>query len=331
MNARREGAERVKIENDRRLRETNPALYWKLANKKCKRRKPKPRFVTPTFIVEKAIPSIEDQAKPELTLADLEFDYDRTKMRDPRPSPGRVNRPRRGNWDMTEEFRSQFYVPIPTDPPGQLEPPQEGLSEHQQAQLKSRQQCERGRQTALLDPADDDYGIRYCHEKGREGSPCYDNAGYQYDWELVDDYVMRFQPKTNAARMAEMAEQAKKAMTKAEVPEQNISYNHDTMNLIFFQGGQGPKDVPPHKYDFYLKDHVSKDMGAPFHQLDMAKLERWGKMGFKKPIASDWWREPNEEEEARRLRVESISGEALRKRTRTIISKDRKSYKIVDL
>ena len=39
-----------------------------------------------------------EQRKPRLTTPDLEYDYDRSQLRDPRPTPGRRARPR---WDDT--------------------------------------------------------------------------------------------------------------------------------------------------------------------------------------------------------------------------------------
>lgn len=38
--------------------------------------------------------SEENQPKPRLTTPDLEFDYDRSQLRDQRPTPGRKARPR---------------------------------------------------------------------------------------------------------------------------------------------------------------------------------------------------------------------------------------------
>ncbi|KAH8161814.1 hypothetical protein CIB48_g6435 [Xylaria polymorpha] len=38
--------------------------------------------------------ALEEELRPRLTTPDLEFDYDRSQLRDPRPTPGRTRQPR---------------------------------------------------------------------------------------------------------------------------------------------------------------------------------------------------------------------------------------------
>ncbi|KAK8085365.1 hypothetical protein PG997_006636 [Apiospora hydei] len=55
------------------------------------------------------------------TTPDLEFDYDRSQLRDPWPTPGRVKRPRYEGRDLTESERARFKPPPPPKPKGRLD------------------------------------------------------------------------------------------------------------------------------------------------------------------------------------------------------------------
>lgn len=59
--------------------------------------------------------------KPRLTTPDLEFDYDRSQLRDPRPTPGRKVRPRYEQHDMPAEvmnrLRATRTIPGPSPKP----------------------------------------------------------------------------------------------------------------------------------------------------------------------------------------------------------------------
>ncbi|KAI5248467.1 hypothetical protein E4T43_01198 [Aureobasidium subglaciale] len=55
--------------------------------------------------------------RPRLTTPDLEFEYDRTQLRDPRSKPGRTGEPRYEEddipVDLKERFDNDYYVPKP--------------------------------------------------------------------------------------------------------------------------------------------------------------------------------------------------------------------------
>ena len=59
-----------------------------------------------------------EQQKPRLMTPDLEYDYDRSKLRDPRPTPGRRARPRWDDISAPQEIKNwvsdSFYIPKPT-------------------------------------------------------------------------------------------------------------------------------------------------------------------------------------------------------------------------
>ena len=58
--------------------------------------------------------------KPRLTTPDVEFDYDRSQLRDPRPTPGRIKRPRYDDFscpdDLKAKFKTEFEVRKPDTP-----------------------------------------------------------------------------------------------------------------------------------------------------------------------------------------------------------------------
>jgi hypothetical protein len=61
----------------------------------------------------------------------------------------------------------------------------------------------------------------------------------------------------------------------------------------------------------YVKDHVSKDLDIPWHQITSEKVKLWREKGFQPVKYEDWWKEPTVEESKRMLRM--MSGASLRK------------------
>nr|RBQ95934.1 hypothetical protein FVER53263_08480 [Fusarium verticillioides] len=95
--------------------------------------------------------------KPTLTEKDLEFDFDHSQIRDPRATPGRVKRPRYEERELSEEFLSKFHIP-----------------KH------------RNKHT---DPLYSFYDLHRCHRESPDGSPTYDSAGFQLDYEKVAKWM----------------------------------------------------------------------------------------------------------------------------------------------
>ncbi|KAI5212166.1 hypothetical protein AUEXF2481DRAFT_282 [Aureobasidium subglaciale EXF-2481] len=121
------------------------------------------------------IESSEDkpkEGKPRLTTPDIEFDYDRSKLRDPRLTPGRVRRPQYTDMefpeDLKKKFETEYEIPKPEKPPGRLN-----------AFQKNALYCEE----AKMNPLAFSHDKQIMEGKGPDGSPTYDQAGFEIDYE----------------------------------------------------------------------------------------------------------------------------------------------------
>ncbi|KAI8651674.1 hypothetical protein NCS55_01413300 [Fusarium keratoplasticum] len=211
--------------------------------------------------------------KPRLTTPDLEFDFDRDQLRDPRPTPGRVKRPRYGDHELTQEFKQRFHIPKPR--------PRD--FEHE----------------ALADPSATFHDLHVCHKKGPKGSPTYDSAGFQLDYNKVAKWMkpVAYNKKRMVSGMERhLVEQAKE---------------DEKMIKSFFVDGKHPGKYKGGKFMDFLKDHVSKDLGVPWHQIDSKCVKEWEEKGFEKINADEWWHEPNEVERKRFMKM--LEGASLRK------------------
>ncbi|OBW64789.1 MAG: Adenine nucleotide alpha hydrolases-like protein [Aureobasidium pullulans] len=226
--------------------------------------------------------------KPRLTTPDLEFEYDRSQLRDSRPTPGRIARPRYDKFSLSEDlnqhFENDFYVPKPERPPGRLDRVQ-----------KDELFVEQSR----LDPRAAFHDLHKCLDKGPNGSPTADNAGFQLDYEKVQDWD-RPQPYNKRAMIRGMD----RAVDKARSEE-------DQIFDVFFVDGERPDDNASHIAKDYVKDLISKDLNVPWHQINPDHAKQWEKQGFKKVVFKDWWKEPTQEE--RRRFSNMLKGAALRK------------------
>ncbi|KAI4958347.1 hypothetical protein J4E86_003946 [Alternaria arbusti] len=224
-----------------------------------------------------------EQRKPRLTTPDLEYEYDRSKLRDPRPTPGRKARPRWEDSPLTpqeikDRINENFYIPKPTKPPARLNTAlKDGMF---------RDECR-------LNPFKGFHDLYKCHDKGREGSPTYDGGGFELDWEKVDPY--------NKNKMVRGME---KAVERARTEEQKM------FDLFFLAKWNDDEGVSSMVKD-YVKDQVSKDIGVPWHQIGPEQVQQWRDRGFQPVNFYNWWEEPNEEEKKRMMNM--MSGASLRK------------------
>ncbi|KAI1346472.1 hypothetical protein F5Y01DRAFT_297839 [Xylaria sp. FL0043] len=228
----------------------------------------------------------KEEEKQRLTTPDLEFDYDRSQLRDPRPTPGRVRRPRLDELELTDEFRQRFSMPGPERPKGRLNAFQRGPPSKEQT---------------LQDPSNIHHDLHVCYKKGPRGRPTYDTAGFQLDFKKVAEWM---KPKPyNKSRMVGAME---KSVARRRREEQKVFE-------IFFVDGDGPdSDGILHTFVMeYVKDHISKDLGVPWHQIDAKRAREWQERGFEKKKFSEWWHEPNKEEQKRMMKMEA--GSSLRK------------------
>ncbi|KAI0802135.1 hypothetical protein GGR55DRAFT_666998 [Xylaria sp. FL0064] len=225
----------------------------------------------------------DDSRKPRLTTPDLEFDYDRSQLRDPRPTPGRIRRPRLDELELTDELRQRFSMPGPERPKGRLDAFQKGPLYKEQT---------------LLDPSKMHHDLHVCYKKGPRGRPTYDTAGFQLDFKKVAEWM---KPKPyDKSRMVGTMERsmARRKRVEREVLE------------IFFVDGDGLDSNGTFVMQC-VKDHISKDLGVPWHQIDAKRAREWQERGFEKKKLSEWWQQPNEEEKKRMMKMEI--GSKLRK------------------
>ncbi|KAF4450777.1 Adenine nucleotide alpha hydrolases-like protein [Fusarium austroafricanum] len=201
-----------------------------------------------------------DDSKPHLKLSDIEFEFDRSQLRDPRATPGRVTKPHYHRMDLSEEFISDFYIPKNAKPEN--------------------------------NPASLDYDMHKCLKNGPDGPPTYDHAGFQLDFKKVQDTM-----KPRAYNKKAMVNGMERRLEKAAKDEKEL-YE------AFFVDGKGPDGCDGDlQVKDYIKDHISKDLGVPWHQIDGKQARKWEQQGFEKVKADEWWREPNEEEKKRMLHM----------------------------
>jgi len=188
---------------------------------------------------------------------DLEFDWDRTQLRDPRLTPGRVLPPRREEKDLTEEEKAFFKGP----------PPAWVLGKTRLSRADKDKIYEEEIRNNIAHPF---HELHVCYEKGPNGSPTYDQSGFQLDYFKVAEWM---KPKRiNKNRAQRMRKQEKYTKKRAD--------DLDRMNALFFLGGQGPSKGENSYVELLIKDKVSKDLGMPFHRIGVAEVEEWARRGF---------------------------------------------------
>ncbi|KAF2665951.1 hypothetical protein BT63DRAFT_44740 [Microthyrium microscopicum] len=229
---------------------------------------------------------IAKETKPHLTTPDLEFDYNRSQLRDPRATPGREARPRYDEHDLenmglTDSYKARFDIPEPLKL-GEILPFQS-------------QWDATFRKKSLSSPYYDCHHLYICHKKGPNGSPTYDEGGFQVDWKKVDKWT-----KPRAYNKNRIVNESRDYMD-TEFEERQKMFE------IFFDGG--PEfDMDFWDWGFYMKDQLSKDLGIPYHQITSASFRNWQELGFEKQNAKTWWHEPNEEEKKRESKMRRGGG-----------------------
>jgi hypothetical protein len=229
--------------------------------------------------------------RPRLTTPDLEFDFDRSQLRDPRPTPGRKARPRHSSIDLDlhnkplkEHFETNFYIPEAEKPKGRL---------------NALQKDELFRQNGLLNPLHSFHDLYVCHEKGPDGSPTYDTAGFELDYKKVQRWM-----RPQAYNKKSIVRGAARAV------DRHVSEEEQMFNL-FFKGGKASSPNQHRHLNHSVKDHVSKDLGIPWHQIGVEQVQDWRDKGFGPVEYEQWWKEPSEVESARLWKM--LGGASLRK------------------
>jgi hypothetical protein len=148
----------------------------------------------------------------------------------------------------------------------------------------------------LNDPDHCFHELHVCFKKGPNGSPTYDKAGFELDYDKVAHWM-----KPQAYNKSKIMNSMNRAVNRAEDEKKRMA-------VMFFEPGAAPEG---HGLDCnYWKDRVSKDLGIPFHKIGVEEFEKWEKMGFPKAKKGDY-QNPSGAERERMLKL--IEGASLRK------------------
>jgi hypothetical protein len=101
-----------------------------------------------------------------------------------------------------------------------------------------------------------------CYDKGPNGSPTYDRAGFELDYNKVADWIKPVSVQTVKRRMG---------TKKYNDGFEKKIRDEDRMHQIFF-GVSSRVDVP-YYVDDAAKDRVSKDLRIPYHKIGLAEFE----------------------------------------------------------
>ncbi|KAJ0125339.1 hypothetical protein J7T55_006685 [Diaporthe amygdali] len=226
----------------------------------------------------------DQQHLPRLTTPDLEFDWDRSKLKDPRQTPGRERRPRYDTYDIPAELAAR-RPPSPEKPKGRLN----AIQKDKLFDEKTRR-----------DPAESFHDLYKCRDKGPNGSPTYDSAGFRLDYEKVMNW---FKPvRYNKSRMIN-------GMDRAVARGQSL--NDHMMQAFFEEDLVTVKEISKENV-FVLdlvKDSISKDLGTPLHKIDHAEIDMWEEKGYKKHKVEDWVTYSDED---KKRSMKMLSGASLR-------------------
>lgn len=211
------------------------------------------------------------------TRRDLEFDWDRSQLRDPRPTPERVVPPCKGENDLTEEEKALFKGSPPKRP-------------QKKGRLNAFDKDAMFKEEARKNIAHVFHELHICFDKGPNGSPTYDKSGFRLDYKKVADWM-----KPKAYNKGSMMSGMNKAVARAEDEKKRMA-------AAFFEGGKGPEGIDESHYAVDLiKDKVSKDLGIAWHKVGSAQVEEWAEKGFPKQMAKDYVRDTVTNEERKRL------------------------------
>ncbi|KAH8885730.1 hypothetical protein GQ53DRAFT_785420 [Thozetella sp. PMI_491] len=213
-----------------------------------------------------------EEPRRRLTTPDLEFDYDRSQLRDPRRTPGRVWRPRYDVHDMPPELHA-LRPPSPPKPKGRL---------------NAAQEDELFGQKCRDDPSAFFHSLYICYDKGPDGSPTYDTAGFQLDYDKVADWM---KPKPYSKRGA--INGMKRAV------DRQMSEKEQLAHAVFVDPAEALKHLKGLPWmDYLVKDKISKDLDIPIHKIGMDEIKLWEQKELPKESIADWL--PTSDEDKKR-------------------------------
>ncbi|KAK7943636.1 uncharacterized protein PG986_012749 [Apiospora aurea] len=214
------------------------------------------------------------------TTPDLEFDYDRSQLRDPRPTPGRVKRPRYEDRDLTESQRARFK-PLPRPSPRDV-----STAFRKTSCSERRHSATRHTTSTTWTPSP---------------LPTYDPAGFELDYDKVDKWM-----KPQAYNKKRMVKGMEKRVSEAQ------EFDSRMLDMFFEEGDEAMEKQKHRTFVFTscVKDKISKDLNIPWHKIGMAELDLWEQKGFPKEKLADWL-VFTEEDKKRALKM--LGGARLRK------------------
>lgn len=164
--------------------------------------------------------------------------------------------------------------------------------------LSRYQKDELSREESRLNPLMSSHDLYHCYDKGPQGSPTYDEAGFQLDYDKVAQW------------MKPQAYNKKRIMRGGQRSLARQQSDQEQMFRLFFQ--EIPKDNGMWiTIKDYVKDYVSKDLNIPWHQINSEKVRLWREKGIQPVDYTQWWREPTAEEKKRFSKM--LGGGSLRK------------------
>ncbi|KAH7084201.1 hypothetical protein FB567DRAFT_593676 [Paraphoma chrysanthemicola] len=230
----------------------------------------------------------EQPKKPRLTTPDVEFDFDRSQLRDPRLTPGRKTRPRYDKRDIPDDQKEHLEATRdifkPVKPKGRLT----NFVENEFFVQESRE-----------NPLKTFHQLYRCYDKDRDGSPTYDKAGFQLDYDKVAQWM-----NPQAYSKKKIVRNMDRAVGKAKCEEEQIFE-------LFFETVPTDRNHMTYMVKNCLIDQVSKEMGIPWHQIKPEHVQAWRDKGFQFVKHEEWWQTPTEVEKKRMLKM--MSGASLRK------------------
>jgi hypothetical protein len=128
------------------------------------------------------------------------------------------------------------------------------------------------------------HNLHLCHDKGRDGSPTYDEAGFQLDYDKVAQWM---KPRAN---------NKKQILRNRDGELSRLEREKDQIFKLFFV--EVPDKLGLHQEDL-VKDHMSKDLGFAWHQIKPKHVKTWKEKGFQPVKFEDWWKKPTAEEQKR--------------------------------
>ena len=144
---------------------------------------------------------------------------------------------------------------------------------------------------ALHNPDHVFHTLYVCREKGRDGSPTYDEAGYELDYDKVSQW---FKPI-----LVRSLKPTLKSMDRFQENMKKRTSERAEMAKILYEDGAAPEEggISPLMENAW-KDRVEKDIGVPWHKINVEDFKEWEKRGFKKAKQGEY-REFSEAEKER--------------------------------